>query len=127
MKSLSQNLIIVSSSIQNVTAEENRQRHVELTNQLNLLTVPFESLTGRYGGLDEHCVMIDGSHTQVAEMIMREYDQESYLVHHNDRTCELVFSNGHRKKIGVMREVSEEEALKRNAWTKNKGKYYVAD
>jgi hypothetical protein len=127
MKSLSQNLIIVSTSLNTLTDNENTERHRELTLYLNLMNIPHEELTGQFGGINEYCVMFDAQYSRVAEIVLKDYDQESYLEHHNDQTCELVFSNGHRKKIGVMREVSEEEALKRNAWTKNKGKYYVAD
>jgi len=128
MKSLSQNLIIVSTSLNTLTDNENRERHRELTLYLNLMNIPHEELTGRFGGINEYCVMFDARYSRVAEIVLKDYDQESYLEHHNDRTCELVFNNGHRKKLGVMREVSEVEAMKRAAWTKTKdNRYFVAE
>lgn len=128
MKHLSQHLIIVSSSLSSLSDDQNKDRHEELKKYLNLLGVSHDELTGRFGGTNEWCVVINGSQPQVASMILREYDQESYLEHHNDRTCELVFSNGLRKKIGVMREVTEIEALKKSAWTKTKeNRYFVAE
>ena len=72
--------------------------------------------------------MFDAQYSRVAEIVLKDYDQESYLEHHNDRTCELVFGNGHRKKLGVMREVSEVEAMKKAAWTKTKdNRYFIAE
>ena len=128
MKHLSQHLVIVSTSLSNLTEDENKKRHDELTRYLNLMSIPHEELTGRFGGVNELCVMMDVQHSRVAEIVLRDYDQESYLEHHSDRTCELVFANGHRKKIGVMHEVTEVEALKKLAWTKTKdGRYFVAE
>ena len=128
MKHISKHLLIVSTSLSNLPESENKARHEELTRYLNLMSIDYDELTGRFGGTDEWCVVLDGEQVRVAEMILREYEQESYLEHHNDRTCELVFSNGIKTKIGVMREVTEAEALKKPAWTKTKdNRYFVAE
>jgi hypothetical protein len=92
------------------------------------MNIPHEELVGKFGESNEYCVMFDAQHRRIAEMVLKDYDQEFYLEHNNDRTCELVFNDGNRKKIGTMREVTEAEALKKPAWTKTKdNRYFVAE
>lgn len=128
MKHLSSHVIIVSSSKETLSAAENAKRHEELTGYLRMLSVPFEEVIGLYDGVIEPSVMIDGDNQRVAAMIVRDYEQMCYLEHHNDRTCELVYPDWSRKKIGTMREVTEQEAKKKNNWTQTKDKrFFVAE
>ena len=128
MKHLSSHVIIVSSSKETLPVTENAKRHKELTGYLRMLSVPFEEVIGLYDGVIEHSVMLNGDNQQVAAMIVRDYEQMCYLEHHNDRTCELVYPDWSRKKIGTMREVTEQEAKKKNNWTQTKDKrFFVAE
>lgn len=128
MKHLSSHVIIVSASKENLPVVENMKRHKELAGYLQMLNVPFEEVIGLYDGVIEHSIMIDGDNRRIAAMIVRDYEQMCYLEHHNDRTCELVYPDWSRKKIGTMHEVTEQEAMKKNNWTQTKDKrYFVAE
>jgi hypothetical protein len=56
------------------------------------------------------------------------YNQESVLFSGIDRTCELVYRDGKAEIIGVLTEVSQEEAEAAEAYTHDKelGKYWLA-
>lgn len=117
MKSQSPHLIFVSCYQSDLPEVGNTRNHYDLLDQLRLLSVPYMEAIGCYKGKEERTIILEGQYARVADMIMREYNQESYLEHHNDRQCDIVYANGARDRIGEMQEVSEQEARKLDAWT----------
>lgn len=117
MKSQSPHLIFVSCYQSDLPEVGNACNHYELLNKLRLLSVPYIEAFGCYKGKQERTVILEGQYARVADMIVREYNQESYLEHHNDRQCDIVYANGAREKLGTLEEVSETEAWKLDAWT----------
>lgn len=127
MKSQSPHLVIVSCYQTDLPEVGNARNHYDLAEKLKLLSVPFTEVIGCYKGKIENSFMIPAVYERVARMIMNEYNQECYLEHHNDRSCELVYPNGARTKIGIMTEVPKEEAEKSIAWTlvPETGRYFI--
>lgn len=127
MRHLVSNILIVSSSLIGLSDTENKKRHSELTKQLISLSIPHEEVISRYkNSTIEYSILIDAKYRRVADMIVREYDQECYLEQHNDRSCELIFRNGVKEKIGQLKEVTKEKALNEASWTKTSNdKYFI--
>lgn len=117
MKSNSPSLVFVSCYQSDLPEVGNAKNHHDLVEKLELLNVPFFEAEGCYKGKREKTIVMDSQYTRVADMIMREYNQESYLVHNNDRECCLVYSDGACQKIGVLEEISEQESVTLDAWT----------
>lgn len=127
MKSQSPHLIFVSCFQSDLPEISNTRNYWDLLDKLKLLNVPYMEATGCYKGKQELSIILEGHYARVADMIVREYNQESYLEHHNDRLCDIVYSNGAKDRIGKMEEITEEETLNIEAWTSvitNKGKRF---
>jgi hypothetical protein len=128
MKHLSSELVIVSVYESSKTPSENAANHVNMLSNLDLLSVPYQSITGSYKGTEEQSIIIPMSLERVAQMIARDHSQDSYLRHHSDRTCELVYSTGKVEKIGVMTEVPEIVAKSKDAWSRGiDGRYFIVE
>lgn len=128
MKNQSSELIIVSVYNSTKSKEENRNNHLDTLSNLDMLSIPYQSITGSYKGIEEESIILPLSHERVAQMIARDFSQDSYLRHNNDRSCELVFSSGAVEKIGTMVEVTEGIAKSKDAWSRGMdGRYFIVE
>jgi len=128
MKSQSPHLVIVSCYQKDLPEVGNVKNHFDLVNQLNLLSVPYIECEGVYDGVKEKSLIFAGQYKRVAEMICREYNQVCYLEHHNDRSCELIYSNGVKTKLGIMKEVTIKETEgKDHTYVPSTGRYFIVE
>jgi hypothetical protein len=128
MKHLASEVVIVSVYESSKTPTENAANHANMLSNLDLLSVPYQSITGSYKGIEEQSIIIPLKLERVAHMIARDHNQDSYLRHHNDRTCELVYSTGKVERIGVMTEVPESIAKSKDAWSRGvDGRYFIVE
>lgn len=128
MRHLAPNLIIISAFQSTESLEKNKENHDNVLKNLKVLSVPYAVVKGCYKGKEELSVMIDAKYRSVVDLIMTSYNQESYLEHHNDRSCDLVYNNGARVKLGTMKNVTETMALSKDAWTKTSdGRYFIVE
>lgn len=128
MTHLSSSIVIVSVYESSKTPKENAANHVNMLSNLDMLSVPYQSITGSYKGIKEESIIIPLSLERVAQMIARDHNQDSYLRHNNDRTCELIYTNGRVEKIGTMIEVPESIAKSKDAWSRGvDGRYFIVE
>ena len=131
--------VLLSAELSGLTASENEIR----TNQLKLMLTklgfkPVEMI-GRYKGDQETSFfvpitrvddrgLISGNHnSNLLEFIaFEQFNQESILVQYSDGHSRLHYPN-HVEHIGKVREITKQEAFKRDAYTfyPKLGKYYA--
>lgn len=99
--------------------KDDLDNHKNTIAQLELMQVPHLELNGSYKGIKENSILLPAKYTRIAEMLARDYNQETYLESHNDRTTELVYANGDRVKLGILVEVTEAEALQTGNYSYN--------
>ncbi len=89
----------------------NRMAHDQILGILKRQGYPVIELKGRYDGIDELSILVEGfQHRETVERMCLEFKQECYLESHNDRATFLVYPNGRRESIGTLTPVSKQEA-----------------
>lgn len=99
--------------------KDDLDNHKNTIAQLELMQVPHLELEGSYKGVKEKSILLPVKFKRIAEMLARDYNQETYLESHNDRMTELVYSGGHSIRIGTLAEVTESEALESGNYSYN--------
>ena len=128
MKQLSSEFFIVSVYESSKAATINSLSHNNMLCTLDMLSVPYQSIVGAYKNIEEESILIPIQYERIVQMIARDHNQESYLKHNNDRSCELIYSNGYIEKIGTMVEVSENKARSKNAWSRGvDGRFFIVE
>lgn len=106
--------------------EEVHNRHLELLKGKGYTPT---TVLGRYAGKDEKSILLYG--TNLTEPMVEEFAkaqlQESYLVVYHDGVAELVFTNGVRKIIGELKEVTEVVAKSKDAYSKIGKQWFVVE
>lgn len=121
-------IMIVSVFQKNSTYRLNLDRHNETIDFLKLKNIPHLELHGRYEGIEERSILIEGfKHRSLVEDLAKTFKQECYLESHNDRATFLVFPYGKTKFIGTLVPVSEVEAkaLGNYSWNPVSDQYFV--
>lgn len=117
MRTLSKSTLIFSAYLGIRTPGQNFEEHQNLKNWLRVMNIPFRELQGKYKGAEELSIQVSSDHRRVAEMVLRDYTQESYLELYYDGFAELVFQDGGREKLGYLKQVTKAEADKLDAYS----------
>lgn len=98
-------------------------RHLAATKQTQL----WFGCTGSYLGRQEQSFGVITEDLELMLSFADAYNQESVLVRYQDGTCALVFV-GSRETVylGQWKEITEAQALSRDAWTKRGQQYFAA-
>lgn len=105
------NILIVSVFQSKLSQALNHDTHREVLKALKDSGVPVLELQGRYNGVNELSILVDGfEHRSTVERIAKTFNQECYLESHNDRATFLVYPDGRRESIGTLTPVSKQEA-----------------
>lgn len=107
--------------------------HNQVIGLLSLWDIPFFEVEGCYQGITEKsiCVYTDNGEkfeawTKLIFNLAKKTEQDSILLVHNDGIGQLVYMDGRPSiTIGKMKLVSQEEALKQDAYTKHGDSYYI--
>ncbi|NJO48173.1 MAG: hypothetical protein HC840_00495 [Leptolyngbyaceae cyanobacterium RM2_2_4] len=111
MRALNSNILIVSVFQLKLSQALSHDTHREVLTALQDSGVPVLELQGRYNGVNELSILVDGfEHRATVERIAKTFNQECYLESHNDRATFLVYPDGRRESIGTLVGVSKHEA-----------------
>ena len=128
MKSQSPHLLIFSVFQSNMPADQNYKAHLSTQETLKLSGIPYIPVQGAYKGVKELGFIVSADQRKVVDDICKQYNQESYLEHHNDRYCELICADGTSKPLGTMVETTKDKAEKSDAYTLTPdGRYFVVE
>lgn len=122
------NVLIVSVFQKGVNQNTNVDNHIHTMEWLRMAKVPHLELQGRYEGVDELSILIEGfDNRSLVETLAKKFNQECYLESHNDRATFLVFPDGSRTSIGTLTPVSETEAKAVGNYSYNPvvGQYFI--
>ena len=122
--------VLISAELSHLTLEENNTR----TNQLELMLrhSGFKPvfMVGRYKGDQENSFFVPVTRADDIERLefiaFDRFQQESILVQYSDGHSRLHYPN-HVEHIGKVREITKQEAFKRDCYTfyPKLGKYYA--
>jgi hypothetical protein len=62
----------------------------------------------------------------IKDLALIHFDQESIMIVNKDGSSNLIYQDGSLENIGTMKELSEDQAMNLDAWTKIDGSYYTA-
>lgn len=115
---------IVSAQKTNLDDLTNTTRHHDLINALQQIGYNPQPVLGKYAGMLEQSVIIAGSPEteNLLNKIIKDYDQESYLIVYYDNAAELVYQDGSRKTIGKLNQVNDPKG---QDFTKVGDKFYA--
>lgn len=106
------NVLIFSVFQKGVSVTQNDATHKQVLQALNDSGVPCIELTGRYNGVNEKSILVQGfEYRATVEKACKTFSQECYLESHNDRATSLVYPDGRRESIGILTAVSHDEAM----------------
>lgn len=117
---LKPNVLIFSVFQKGLPELVNQMAHKQLFAILERQGFPVLALSGRYNGVNELSILIEGfQHRETVERLCKEFNQESYLESHNDRATFLVYPDGRRESIGTLTPVSKTEAKASSGYSYN--------
>ena len=123
--------VILSAELSGFTASENQTRSNQLALMLTKLGFKPVFMIGRYKGEQENSFFVPITRVDDIERLefiaFDRFQQESILVQYSDGHSRLHYPN-HIEHIGKVREITKQEAFKRDAYTfyPKLGKYYAA-
>ena len=123
--------VILSAELSGLTASENEIRTNQLQLMLTKLGFKPVFMIGRYKGDQENSFFVPITRVDDIERLefiaFDRFNQESILVQYSDGHSRLHYPN-HIEHIGKVREITKQEAFKRDAYTfyPKLGKYYAA-
>ena len=123
--------VILSAELSHLTVEENNTRTNQLELMLNKLGFKPVLMNGVYKGSSEISFFVPVTRNDDIERLefiaFDRFNQESILVQYSDGHSRLHYPN-HIEHIGKVREITKQEAFKRDAYTfyPKLGKYYAA-
>jgi len=89
---------------------------------------------GSWKGEQEYSYIVSAAHVLPVFLMAKERNQESVLYLDNERSATLVYGFQDDQElveepVGTLREVSEQEAMKHDGWTKriDSGQYFVVE
>lgn len=119
---------IMVFSVYQKDALYNDIEHNLVIERLAVAKVPYKVLLGLYKGVTEQSILVQGfEHRGTVEALCAEYNQQCYLESHNDRMSFLVFPNGTKQKVGILKTLSASDALKQECYSfcPELNQYYV--
>lgn len=129
MRPVTEKIYIFSAFNSTRTEEDNLSAHKKLLQLLRDKGYTAATVEGKYEGKEETSIILLG--TNLTESVVSEISagqlQESYLVVHYDGVSELVFNTGHRKILGEMKEVTEDQAKRKPAYTKVGKQFFIVE
>lgn len=124
--------IIIFSVQQNLPDDfDNFLNHEYVKQKLFDAKIDFTETVGSYKGVSELGFMVSAEHRHAAEILAKQFNQESILYSGPDRFSFLEFiqDGGQPLPIGFLEPVSESEAKSQDAWTMidngDKQLYYI--
>lgn len=111
--------IIFSVEKSTLSFQANAHNRAMAENDMKNMGIHFEKVLGVYQGSEEFSYIVtDMSKVQLILGMAKVYDQDSVLLRDNENRCHLKFFDGRSPEyIGFMRQVTQEEALKSDAYT----------
>ena len=126
MKSDSSHVLIFSVFQPDKPIKVNLANHEKAKEILIKNKISFIPSTGWYEKNSELSFIVLAEHRNIVQSLCRDYNQACYLEHHKDRSCEAVFEEGRRVKLGKMTEVSEKKAKESDSYTQTPdGRYFT--
>lgn len=127
MKAQSSHLLIFSVFQVDKTPEENLKAHKITEENMRMAKVPHIPVQGSYRNTKELGFIVPVEQRDLVKSLCHQYKQESYLEHHKDRHCELVFTD-FRLPLGTMVETTKEKAEASEAYTLTPdGRYFITE
>ena len=123
--------VILSAELSHLTPQENEIRTNQLQLMLTKLGFKPTEMIGRYKGDQETSFFVPTTRNDDIERLefiaFDRFNQESILVQYSDGHSRLHYPN-YIEHIGKVREITRQEAFKRDAYTfyPKLGKYYAA-
>ena len=128
MRSQYQPIIILSAELSTNDYGTNEQKSFSLLSDLEQYTTM--PVMGVYKGTSERGVIVhindDYTLSALKELAFTKYKQESILYRDNENKAYLHYSNGEIQYLGELKQVSEQEALSQDAYTKTDNGYFIA-
>lgn len=130
-----ENLFIFSVYRLNVNPEANELNHGFVKRALEMMNVGFKEVLGMYNGTEEKGFVVLGlKNEHLVQTYSLLFEQESYLMVHNDQTADLKFLSGtdvkEVKRLGKFIPKPDSVDVKDlNAWTKDlsSGGYFIVE
>ena len=123
---LKQNILIFSVYQSDKELSVNLAAHNNLMDYLKRNSYPVSEVQGSYKGIPEKSILVvDFEHRSIVEDFVKAYNQESYLESHNDRSSNLIFSDGTKQAIGKLVSVPRDEALQNDSYSYNDQGYFL--
>lgn len=132
MRSNSPYITVIISGNDNRTGQDRTQMLLgDVT--LSIPTAIVIPSTGSYKGQQERSAIVlvnDWNQVQTLKSLAAEYNQESILIQHTDRTVELQYTDGSNRKVllpGSLVQIGPNQALQQEAYTyvPSINKYYI--
>lgn len=128
MRHFYKHVLIFSVYKDTATADTNCDNHAAIKGALDEYKIPYKEVVGHYQGGYELSLMVDSSARKFVEEACLKTKQDCYLERTADNMTYLKFPDGTTEYIGMMTEVSEEEARKSQNYTfdPDTGLYWTA-
>jgi hypothetical protein len=118
MKAQYQPCIIFSAELSDNTMVQNKFNSREVSQQLTIRGIPFETILGSYKGSEEISFIVSYEYLAVALRLAKSYNQHSILLRDNENNASLrILESGEFVNLGKMVNVSVEEALENDSWS----------
>lgn len=121
--------IIISACLSNITNYDNGKRTRALKDMLRDLDIEHHEALGNYKGLLEDCFVVIlktiEEYQVVRDLAFHSFKQESILFQNTRGLASLVYPNGTREKLGLLREMPKALAMKQGSYTIFNDHYYA--
>jgi hypothetical protein len=129
MDSVYNTYVFLSAELACLDRAQNNERTQRLYDMIKSDYRVAIEVAGFYKGASERSFMVwvrNDTDIDVLLGIAASFMQESILVVHGDKTCQLHYTDGRLFEIGLWTNISEERLHRYNSYTKVAGLYYAA-
>ena len=97
--------------------DSNQDNHQCIVNRLTQLNIGHKVLDGVYQNQTEKSILVSADRIDMVQNLCQQFGQECYLRSDSERNTFLVYPNGTEKRIGTLKRVSKEDALKLDGYS----------
>lgn len=129
MNSVYNTYVFISAEIAYLDRDQNNARTEQLHAMIRSDYRVTIEVAGYYKGTPERSFLVwirNDADIDVLLGIAAEFMQESILVVHGDKTCQLYYTDGRLQEIGLWENISESSLHRYSSYTKIAGRYYAA-
>lgn len=112
-------ILIASVYKQGVSITENEKQHDLIKGYLDMVSIPYQVIKGKYKGTFEQSFLFQDNETtrRIVSMIVSDYDQECYLYSDSNRLTDLVYPDGKTETLGQLVPITAKDAETFESWT----------